>query len=153
VKQYAIHALITVALKAKPTSNGDDIISRRDQVQKLVRYVEANRILDAIDELYADDVSMQDNLNPPVVGKAANRERERAFFGSITVHQNRALSVAVDGDQAVIHWLFEFTGADGKRYRMDQLSHQEWKDGRVVKERFYYDSASIVDESVAAVAA
>jgi len=128
-------------------------MSTRDQVEKLVRYVEANRILDALDELYADDVSMQDNLNPPVVGKEANRERERAFFGSITVHQHRALSVAVDGDQAVIHWLFEFTGADGKRYRMDQLSHQEWKDGRVVKERFYYDSANIVDDGVTSAAA
>jgi ketosteroid isomerase-like protein len=123
-------------------------MTTRDQVAKLVRYVEANRILDAIDELYADEVSMQDNLNPPVVGRAANRERERSFFGGITVHQNRALSVAVDGDQAVIHWLFEFTGGDGKRYRLDQLSHQNWKDGRIVEERFYYDSAKIVYDDV-----
>ena len=123
-------------------------MTTRDQVAKLVRYVEANRILDAIDELYADEVSMQDNLNPPVVGRAANRERERSFFDGITVHQNRALSVAVDGDQAVIHWLFEFTGGDGKRYRLDQLSHQSWKDGRIVEERFYYDSAKIVHDDV-----
>ena len=128
-------------------------MSTKDQVLRLVRHIESNRIIDAIDEFYADDVSMQDNANAPVVGKAANRERERAFFGGIHVHQNRALSVAVDGDQAVIHWLFEFTGGDGKRYKIDQLSHQSWKDGRIVKERFYYDSASIVDESVAAVAA
>ena len=121
-------------------------MTTRDQVHRLVRYVEANRILDAIDELYDEHVSMQDNLQPPTVGKAANRERERRFFGGITVHQNRALSVAVDGDRAVIHWLFEFTGGDGKRYRMDQLAQQEWKDGRVVRERFYYDSASIVEK-------
>jgi ketosteroid isomerase-like protein len=123
-------------------------MSTRDQVATLVRYVEANRILDAIDELYAADVSMRDNLDPPVVGRAANRERERAFFDGITVHQNRALSVAVDGDQAVIHWLFEFTGGDGKRYRLDQLAHQHWKDGRIVEERFYYDSAKIVRDDV-----
>jgi ketosteroid isomerase-like protein len=125
----------------------------RDQVTQLVRLVEANHIVDAIDHFYDENVSMQDNLNPPVVGRAANRERERAFFGGITVHQNRALSVAIDGEQVVIHWLFEFTGGDGKRYRMDQLSHQEWKDGRVVKERFYYDSAAIVDDSGAVAAA
>ena len=148
-----MHAMITVALKPTIHCTWEDIMTTRDQVEKLVRYVEANRILDALDELYADDVSMQDNLNPPVVGKDANRDRERAFFGSITVHQNRALSVAVDGDQAVIHWLFEFTGADGKRYRMDQLSHQQWKNGRVVKERFYYDSANIVDDGVTSAAA
>ena len=128
-------------------------MSTRDQVAKLVRYVESNRILDAIDELYADDVSMQDNLAPPVVGRAANRERERAFFGGITVLQNRALSVAVDGDQSVIHWLFEFTGSDGKRYRLDQLAHQHWKEGRIVEERFYYDSAKIVRDDVESAAA
>ena len=125
----------------------------RDQVTRLVRLVEANRILDAIDEFYDDDVSMQDNLEPPVVGKAANRERERAFFGGITVHGHRALSTAIDGDQVVIHWLFEFTGGDGKRYRLDQLSHQSWKDGRIVRERFYYDSARIAEEEGAAAAA
>ena len=128
-------------------------MSTRDHVTRLVRYVEANRILDAIDELYDDHVSMQDNHNPPVVGQAANRERERQFFGGITLHQHRALSIAVDGDQAVIHWLLEFTGGDGKRYRLDQLAHQEWKDGRIVRERFYYDSATIVDERAAGVAA
>ena len=115
----------------------------RSQVAQLVRLVETNRILDAIDEFYDDNVSMQDNHNPPVVGKDANRERERAFFGGITVHGNRALSIAIDGDQVVIHWLFEFTGGDGKRYRLDQLSQQRWKNGRVVQERFYYDSATI----------
>jgi len=128
-------------------------MSTRDHVTRLVRYVEANRILDAIDELYDEHVSMQDNHNPPVVGQAANRERERQFFGGITLHQHRALSIAVDGDQAVIHWLLEFTGGDGKRYRLDQLAHQEWKDGRIVRERFYYDSATIVDERAAGVAA
>ena len=122
----------------------------RTQVSRLVRLVETNRILDAIDEFYDDDVSMQDNHNPPVVGKDANRERERAFFGGITVHGHRALSVAIDDEQVVIHWLFEFTGGDGKRYRLDQLSHQAWKDGRIVRERFYYDSARIADGAAAA---
>ena len=53
----------------------------------------------------------------------------------------------------MIHWLFEFTGGDGKRYRLNQLALQNWKDGRIVKERFYYDSARIVDEKPGEVAA
>ena len=125
----------------------------KDQVARLVRLVEANRILDAIDQFYDEHVSMQDNHNPPVVGRDANRERERAFFGSITLHGHRALSTAIDGSQVVIHWLLEFTGADGKRYRLDQLSHQDWKDGRIVRERFYYDSARILVEGDTAAAA
>ena len=125
----------------------------RDQVTRLVRLVEANRILDAIDEFYDENVSMQDNLNAPVVGKAANRERERAFFGGITVHRHDALSVAIDGEQVVIHWLLEFTGGDGKRYRLDQLAQQEWNNGLIVRERFYYDSARIAADGTSAAAA
>ena len=96
---------------------------------------------------------MQDNLNAPVVGKAANREREQAFFGSITVHRHDALSIAIDGEQVVIHWLLEFTGGDGRRYRLDQLAHQDWQDGLIVRERFYYDSARIADDGTNAAAA
>ena len=118
-------------------------MSTRERVLDLVSYVEQGRILDAIREFYADDVVMQDNLNPPTVGKAANLERERAFFGAIQVHEHRALSVLVDGDRATINWLFQFTGADGVRYRMDQLALQQWRDGRIVRERFVYDSASL----------
>ena len=117
----------------------------RTRVQQLVDLVEQNRIVEAIDEFYADDVAMQDNANPPVVGRAANRERERAFFAGITLHQNRALSVAVDGDRVAINWLLEFTGADGKRYRLDQIAHQTWRGDRIATERFYYDSAGIAE--------
>src|SRR4051812_27885450 len=103
----------------------------KQRVQELVEYVESGRIIDAIDRFYADDVSMQENSAAPVVGKAANRERERAFFASVTVHQNRARSIVADSDHAVISWLLEFTGADGKRYRLDQLAFQTWKNDRI----------------------
>jgi ketosteroid isomerase-like protein len=114
----------------------------RQRVKELVEYVESGRILEAIDRFYADDVAMQENSAAPVVGKAVNRERERVFFDSVTVHQNRARSIVADGDHAVINWLLEFTGADGKRYRLDQLAVQTWKDDRIVHERFIYDTAT-----------
>jgi ketosteroid isomerase-like protein len=117
----------------------------RERVRDLVAYVERGRILEAIDEFYADDVVMQDNHAPPTVGKAANREREQAFAALIAeVHENRAAAVLVDGDRAVINWRFDFTGTDGTRYRFDQLAFQSWKGDRIVNERFYYDSATLV---------
>ena len=125
-------------------------MTTRQRVLDLVAYVEQGRILEAIDEFYADDVVMQESNGTATAGKAANLERERAFYGTITDVENRALSVVVDGDRAAINWLFEFTGADGKRYRMDQVAYQRWSGGVIVHERFYYDSASLVAEPVAA---
>ena len=114
----------------------------RERVQQLIDYVQQNRIEEAMEEFYADDVVMQENLNPPMVGKAANLERERAFFGAIRVHQNRAASVVVDGDRSTINWIFEFTGPDGVRHRTDQLAYQRWSGDRIVEERFYYDTGA-----------
>ena len=122
----------------------------KQRVLDLVRYVEQGKIVEALNEFYGDDVVMRDNNNPPVVGRSANVERERAFFGSITVTQMRAQAVIVDGDRAAVHWLFEFVAADGTPFRMDQISIQRWSGDRVVDERFYYDSASIVVKAAAA---
>ena len=115
----------------------------RDRVQQLIDYVHDGRIQEALDEFYADDVAMQENLAPPVVGRVANQRREAAFFASITLHGNHAQSFVVDGNHAVIRWDLDFTGADGKRYRIDQLAYQVWRDDRIVSERFVYDSAAI----------
>ena len=115
----------------------------KHRVQQLIDYVHAGRILDAIEEFYADDAVMQENTAPPIVGRKANAERERAFFSAITLHDHRAQTVVVDGDHVVISWLLDFTAVDGKRYRLDQLAFQTWSEDRIVRERFYYDSGAI----------
>lgn len=114
------------------------------RVQELIVYVQTGRILEAIEEFYADDVVMQENTAPPTAGKAANAKREAAFLADVAeVHENRAVAFVVDGDRAVIHWIFDFTARDGRRYRMDQVASQTWRGDRIVHERFYYDSASL----------
>jgi ketosteroid isomerase-like protein len=125
-------------------------MSTRERVSSLITFVERGDVLGAIVEFYDENVSMQDNANTPTLGREANLERERAFFAGITVHQHRALATVVDGDLAVVSWLLEFTGADGRHYRLDQVAHQEWKGGKIIRERFYYDSAAVLVQSVAA---
>ena len=116
-----------------------------ERAKALVEYVTAGRILDALQEFYAPDVVMQDNNNPPCVGKDANLEREKGFLAYVKeIHQLEATAVVASGDQAAIHYIFDFTGIDGKRMRLDQVALQTWKDGFIVNERFLYDSASAV---------
>jgi ketosteroid isomerase-like protein len=116
--------------------------STRERVQSLVRYVEAGRFLEALDEFYAEDVTLQENLGPPFVGEAAY-EKERAFVAALRAAESRAVSVLVDGDQAVIHWIADYVFTDGSRLRFDQLAHQQWRDGRIVRERFVYDPGTL----------
>ncbi len=114
------------------------------RVHELVGYVTGGKILDAIEEFYADDVQMQENTAPPTVGKEANRERERAFVASVVeVHENRAEAIVADANRTAIHWVFDFTNAEGRRFRFDQVALQTWRDGKIVRERFFYDPDSL----------
>jgi ketosteroid isomerase-like protein len=119
-------------------------MSTRERVQELVGYVQAGRIPEAIERFYADGATMQENRQPPTVGKAANMARERAFGDSVgRWHEVTARSIAVDGDQVLIEWVFEYTTREGQRIRMEEIAQQTWRDGKIVRERFFYDSATL----------
>jgi ketosteroid isomerase-like protein len=119
-------------------------MSTRELVQELVGYVQAGRIPEAIGRFYADGVTMQENRQPPTVGRAANLAREQAFGDSVERwHEVSARSVAVDGDHALIEWIFEYTTREGQRIRMEEIAQQTWLDGKIVRERFFYDTATL----------
>jgi ketosteroid isomerase-like protein len=117
--------------------------SIKQQVQHLVELVEQGRMLEAIETHYGENVAMQENLDAPTVGLAANIAREREFFDSLLSVKFRAQSVIVEGDRAAINWVFDYTTADGQRYRMDQIAVQTWRDGKIVHERYIYDTATL----------
>ena len=119
-------------------------MSTRERVQELVGYVQAGRIPEAIERFYADGAIMQENRQPPTVGKAANLARELAFGDSVERwHEVTARSIAVDGDQGLIVWVFEYATREGQRIRMEEVAQQTWRDGKIVRERFFYDSATL----------
>jgi ketosteroid isomerase-like protein len=100
-------------------------------------------MLEALTTYYAEDVAMQVNPSPPTVGFAANYEREVAFYGSLRSATFRLVSFVVEGDRAMINWIFDYTTADGQPYRMDEVAVQTWRNGKIVRERYVYDTASL----------
>src|SRR5947207_14106172 len=111
-------------------------------VRQLISLVEQGRFLEAIQEFYAEDASMQENNEPPRVGLPALLEREKQFLKSIRgMRVHRADSFLVDGNRAAINWIFEITDGEGKGPRLDEVAYQLWRDNKIVRERFYYDPA------------
>jgi ketosteroid isomerase-like protein len=51
----------------------------------------------------------------------------------------KAMSSVVEGDHVAIHWIFELTDKSGKVHRIDEVALQEWRGGRIFRERFFYD--------------
>ena len=118
-------------------------MSIKPLVRGLIELVEDGKMLEAITTYYADHVAMQENVSVPTVGLAENYARETLFYGSLTAVKFTLVSVLVEGDRAAINWVIDCTTADGKQYRMDEIAVQTWQNGKIVHERFIYDTASL----------
>ncbi|GAA3589984.1 nuclear transport factor 2 family protein [Flavivirga amylovorans] len=99
------------------------------------------KALEAFDEFYHESVVMQENDNPKVVGKAANRKREEEFFASITEFRAaQPIKVTVGENTTMVEWHFDYTHKDWGVKNYTQVAVQDWKDGKIIKEKFYYGS-------------
>jgi hypothetical protein len=97
------------------------------------------KALEAFDMYYDDKVIMQENGNPPTVGKKANRIREEEFFSSIIEFRGaKPLKVTVGEDTTMVQWHYDYTHKDWGPRNYTQVSVQEWKDGKIVREQFFY---------------
>jgi hypothetical protein len=122
-------------------------MSIRENVEKLIDLVQRGEFLEAIEKFYAADGSMQENTQPPRLGLPALLEGERKALARFKIlHAHRAESYVVEGNRAAINWIFEITEQSGKRYLLDEIAYQEWRDGKIIKERFYYDPAQRLTE-------
>ena len=115
-----------------------DLAALETQLNQLI--VEGHALA-AFEQFYAEEIVMQENTAPPVVGKARNREREQAFFGSIAEAKIHLLGWAVGDAVSYSEWIYELDFKDGRKICMNEVSARRWKNGLVVNERFYYNPA------------
>ena len=114
-------------------------------LERFIARVESNAHVEAIEEFYTEDASMQENNEPPRVGRdklVANEARALSLAASVTSQCVRP--VFVNGDHVVIRWIFEFTGHDGSKRRIEELAYQRWEGERIREEKFFYDPKQFV---------
>ena len=115
----------------------DTDLSRR--VAELHQYIAEGRILEAMDEFYDENVSMQDNLMEPCVGRAANVEREKSWLETVQEWKSfEAKNLAVVGDTTFAETSMDYVTKDGQEVHQEQVSRAVWRNGRIVDERFYH---------------
>ncbi|MHC4837991.1 MAG: nuclear transport factor 2 family protein [Planctomycetota bacterium] len=96
------------------------------------------QLLDTFDRYYAPDVVMSENGGEERVGFEACRAYEEGFVNGVEFHAASVGRKIVSGDVAAIEWTFEFTPLGGERVVQKQVAVQTWRDGKVVREDFYY---------------
>ena len=112
----------------------------RDRVAAFVALVEAARYVEALEQFYHPDASMQDNQQPPRVGLDRLIADERATMGRFaTLRTDPVTDLLVDGDKVMIRWRFTFTPPGGPPMVMEEIALQRWVGERIAEERFFYD--------------
>lgn len=117
-------------------------VNLKDRLEDLFRYIREGRIINAMQEFYAEDVAMQENANPPTVGLAANIEREKQFMSGVKEWKGFEVRGVGVGDGITFYEaVFDWIATNGQPVHLEQVTVARWRDGKIVHERFYYDAS------------
>jgi len=109
------------------------------RIHELLDYVRQGRIMDAMKEFYAEGVVMQEPAYGKTVGLKANLEREQQFVNSVKAFKSfETPAVAVGDGVSIYENAMDWTSVDGQDIHVEQVAVQQWRNGKIVHERFYY---------------
>ncbi|HEU0068444.1 MAG TPA: SnoaL-like domain-containing protein [Nitrospiraceae bacterium] len=118
-------------------------INLQQRLNDLINHVRQGKIIEAMTEFYDKDTVMQDNANPPTKGLAANIEREKEFVSGVKEWKGFNVTASGVGDNTTFYeCTMDFIATNGKPFHMEQVSVAKWKNGKIVHERFYYDTGT-----------
>lgn len=116
-----------------------------DTLERFIAQVERNEHAEACEAFYTENSTMQENQEPPRLGRASHVANERRVMSRAkSVSSTCVRPVFVHGDKVVIRWIFRFEWLDGTVTQMEELAYQRWEGDRIAQETFFYDPAQRV---------
>jgi ketosteroid isomerase-like protein len=93
--------------------------------------------------LYAADVQSLEPGQPATAGIEAIKQKFAGWHAMAPQATWRARSVMVDGNTIAIEWEGDVTFATGKQAVLNEVAIHEVENGKIVRERFYYDRTAL----------
>jgi ketosteroid isomerase-like protein len=116
-------------------------VNLQQRLNDLFGYFRQGKIIEAMNEFYDKDTVMQDNANPPTKGLAANLEREKQFMSGVKEWKGFTVTASGVGDNVTFYEsTSDFVTTGGQPVHLEQVAVAKWKNGKIVHERFYYDT-------------
>lgn len=112
--------------------------------EELVSFCKARRNLDAINALYSPDIvsveSMGNETMPrEMKGIDAIRGKNKWWSDNNEVHSSSVEGPFVGDDKFAVYYNFDVTfKPTGRRQPMEEMALYEVKDGKIVREQFFY---------------
>jgi len=122
--------------------------STMDVAKRLVELCKQNKNLQAVEELYADDIVSIDahgdeKMPARMEGKQKIIGKNKWFFENHDVHKQDAEGPWPNADKFVVVFSIDLTAKTGpmagKRFQMKEAALYTVKNGKIVHEEFYYD--------------
>ncbi len=113
----------------------------QQRLNGLIGHIQQGKIIEAMNEFYDKDTVMQDNANPPTKGLTANIEREKQFLSGVKEWKGFTVTATGVGENVTFYEsAMDFVTTGGQPVHLEQVSVAKWKNGKIVHERFYYDT-------------
>ncbi|MDN5285661.1 MAG: hypothetical protein JWR38_1935 [Mucilaginibacter sp.] len=118
----------------------------KEKVQTFNQLIINDETVKAMEVFYADEVELQENEATPRAGKEACIVREKAALAKFGLGLE-ILKQAIDEENQVVfsEYLITITNkATQKVSYRNEISVQQWKNGLVTKEKFYYNETQLL---------
>ena len=113
----------------------------QQRLNDLFSYIRQGKIIEAMNEFYDQDIVMQENTNPPTKGLAANIEREKQFMSGVKELKGFTIIASGVGDNVTFYEsTADIVTTSGVPVHTEQVAVAKWQNGKIVHERFYYDT-------------
>jgi hypothetical protein len=93
---------------------------------------------DAFRQFYAEDVVAQENDEPERKGRDSWMQARQELEKKMKKYDARVLAHAANGDISFSEWEYNVEIDGMGAFRTVQVSVRRWKDGHIVRERFYH---------------
>ncbi len=109
------------------------------------RYMELNATATGIEiqqELYDDEIECIEPPHAPMggaKGKAAVMERLQGWYANVAeMHESKTTQPVVMGNYFSLGMMVDLTTKDGTRQRLEEMCLYEVRNGKIVKEQYFY---------------
>ncbi len=112
-----------------------------ETLQEMLGILKEGRMTEGQEIYFADAVVTQEGNQPPIVGKQASIERLNTFRETIGVAAFVSYAigaVAVVGATSFYDAVLTLKLKNGETISLEQVVNTEWRDGKIVKERYYH---------------